>query len=104
MGRRTRSADLESRHHRREQPRPPPFLTADETSPSWSFTFDVPAGTILDYDFTYDALLFEAPNGTYDLFVDLDLGAMAKAPEPASMIILCGGAVSLVLRKRRRKN
>jgi len=78
------------------------YLDANETTGPTSFAFTVPAGAVLDYDFFYDGLVFESPNGKYDLLVDLDFGAAHQTPEPASMIALSIGAISLLARKRKR--
>jgi hypothetical protein len=78
------------------------YLDANETTGPTSFAFDVPAGEAIDYDFIFDGLLFEATDGDYDMFVDLDFGAAHQTPEPASMIALSLGAITLLARKRRR--
>jgi hypothetical protein len=80
------------------------YLTANETDNLWSYTFSVPAGRVLDYQFSYYGAMTDALDGNYDLFVDLDFGAAYQTPEPASMLLLSVGALSLAMRKRRRRN
>ena len=77
------------------------------TSDSWAFSFYVPAGQILDYDFTwYGYGQFDAGDmiGGTDLFAnvyaDVEFGAVV--PEPVTMLLLCSGAIPLILRRRRR--
>jgi len=74
------------------------YLDVNETSDPWFFSFDVVFGQILDYEFIYDGLLFETPDGSYELNADVDFGA----PEPATVLCLCIGAIPLVLKRRRR--
>jgi hypothetical protein len=78
------------------------YLDVDETSDPWYFSFEVDTGEKLRYLFIYDGLLFETPSGTYELNADVDFGAAGVVPEPATVLLLCGGAISLVLKKRRR--
>ena len=78
--------------------------TFNETNDPWSFSFDVVAGQILVYEFNYYGLLFQAPNGTYDLFADVEFAATGQVPEPATMLLLCSGLIPLVLKKRRRRS
>ena len=81
------------------------YLTANETSETWTFSFEVVAGQVLAYEFNYDGMLFEAPDGSYNLFADVDFGAAGQVvPEPATMLCLCSGAIPLVLKKRRRRS
>ena len=77
----------------------------DEQSDTWTFSFEVHAGQILDYEFNYFGVLLEAPSGEYELFADVDFVATAQlVPEPATVLVLCSGAIPLILKKRRRRN
>ena len=79
------------------------LLSVNELSDPLTFSFYVKTGDVLDYEFNFDGLVSEAPNGTYDLFADVEFGA-ARVPEPATMLLICSGVIPILLKKRRRRS
>jgi hypothetical protein len=80
------------------------YLDVNETSDPWTFSFNVSNGDILLYRFIYDGLVFENPDGSYELNADVDFGAAEIVPEPATVLFLCCGAIPLILKKRRHRS
>jgi len=71
------------------------YLEADHADDPWAYSFEVPAGNDLEYEFTHNGLLA-------NYYLDLDIAAAHQTPEPASLLLLSMGAFSLAIRKRRR--
>lgn len=76
------------------------YLDADETSDPWTFSFLVPAGQVLAYEFYLDGVLIEAIDGIYTLNADVDFGAAGQVPEPSSAIAVLIGLAAAVRRRR----
>jgi|GEM_PF-1827549 len=75
----------------------------EATNDTGMFTVDVFTGQPIAYSLIYSGFMDRQSDGTYDLFADIDFGAVVQTPEPATILLLSTGAVSLILKKRRRR-
>jgi hypothetical protein len=81
------------------------YLTATSvTSDPWDFSFIVAAGQTLNYEFGFTGVMLGVQNGDYEFYADVDFGAAATVPEPATLMLLGSGAVLVLLKRRRRRS
>ena len=93
------------------------YLNVDETSDTWSFSFGVPAGQVLMYEFFFDGFFYgkieagDPDNDDDDVYVpNMDSYLLAEVtfgaavPEPTTMLLLCSGVIPILLKKRRRRS